>query len=67
MIKKLLVLVTMAVFFIAMTGNAIAARGSSELDTEKIAVTFAKEVDRGGYKIVSTEDSSPGSIRKKTC
>ena len=37
-------------------GNAMAAWGANELETEKIAVTFAREVERGGYKIVSTSE-----------
>ena len=32
---------------------ALAAWGTKELDTEKIAVNFAKEVARGGYKFLS--------------
>jgi rhodanese-related sulfurtransferase len=34
----------------------MAAWGANELETEKIAVTFAREVERGGYKIVSTSE-----------
>ena len=30
--------------------------GKKELDTEKVAVKFTKEVDRGGYEIVTTEE-----------
>jgi thiosulfate/3-mercaptopyruvate sulfurtransferase len=36
-------------------GTSLALWGSSELDTEKIAVTFANEVARGGYQFVTTE------------
>ena len=32
------------------------ASGGKELDTEKIAVNFHQEVERGGYKIVATPD-----------
>ncbi|MEW6586744.1 MAG: rhodanese-like domain-containing protein [Nitrospirota bacterium] len=35
------------------TGMAL---GTKELETEKIAVDFARQVDRGEYKIVTTEE-----------
>jgi thiosulfate/3-mercaptopyruvate sulfurtransferase len=38
------------------SGSAFAAWGTKELDTEKIAVNFQKEVTRGGYKVVTTEE-----------
>jgi thiosulfate/3-mercaptopyruvate sulfurtransferase len=41
------------------------AWGTKELDTEKIAVNFAKEVARGGYKIVSTEELKSWVDQKK--
>jgi thiosulfate/3-mercaptopyruvate sulfurtransferase len=65
MTKKIMVLMTMAVFLLAMTGSAMAAWGSNELDTEKIAVTFAKEVARGGYKIIATEELKSWIDQKK--
>jgi len=37
-------------------GAAHAAWGAKEVETEKIAVNFAREVQRGGYQIVSTEE-----------
>ena len=37
-------------------GGALAAWGTKELDTEKIAVAFAGEVQRGGYKFVATQE-----------
>ena len=55
--KKSLVSVLMAVVFVlGLAGAAMAAWGTAELDTEKVAVTFAAEVERGGYKIVATQD-----------
>jgi thiosulfate/3-mercaptopyruvate sulfurtransferase len=49
--------VTALIFVLGITGTGIAAEwGSKELETEKIAVNFAKEVQRGGYQIVSTEE-----------
>ncbi|HOG16243.1 MAG TPA: rhodanese-like domain-containing protein [Syntrophales bacterium] len=46
-------------------GNALAAWGVNELETEKIAVTFAREVERGGYKIVSTSELKAWIDEKK--
>jgi rhodanese-related sulfurtransferase len=37
-------------------GNALAAWGTKELENEIIAVNFAGEVARGGYKIVATKE-----------
>ena len=53
------------VFSFTLTGNALAAWGTAELDTEKVAVTFTREVERGGYKIVSTEELKQWIDRKK--
>jgi len=39
-----------------MAGGALAAWGTKELDTEKSAVTLSREVDRGNYKLVTTEE-----------
>jgi len=30
--------------------------GTKELDTEKVAIQFYREVERGGYRVVSTEE-----------
>ena len=43
-------------FILALTSTGFAEWGSKELETEKVAVSFAREVARGGYKIVSTEE-----------
>jgi len=44
-------------FILALTSMSSAALwGSKELETEKIAVNFAREVIKGGYKIVSSEE-----------
>lgn len=48
-----------------MVGSAPAAWGTRELDTEKIAVTFAKEVARGGYQILTTEELKGWIDQKK--
>lgn len=44
------------IIMLALTHNAQAAWGTSEVDTEKVAITFARELERGGYKTVSTEE-----------
>jgi len=44
------------VFLVTIAGNGMAEWGSKELETEKTAVNLAKEVNKGGYKIVSTEE-----------
>jgi rhodanese-related sulfurtransferase len=48
-----------------MAGASFAAWGTKELETEKIAVTFAAEVQRGGYKIVATQDLKSWIDQKK--
>ncbi len=54
--RSLWILATLAVFLLGITGNALAAWGTKELETEKSAVTLAREVDRGNYKLVTTEE-----------
>lgn len=49
----------------AVTGNCLAAWGAQESETEKIAVTFAREVERGGYRIVSSEELKGWLDQKK--
>jgi thiosulfate/3-mercaptopyruvate sulfurtransferase len=64
--KKLLVTgLVCLVFFAAFIESSYAAWGSKELDTEKIAVQFAREVVKGGYKIVSTEELKGWIDQKK--
>jgi len=47
------------------SGAALAAWGDKELETEKVAVTFLKEVQRGNYKIVSTAELKGWVDQKK--
>ncbi len=49
----------------AATGDCLAAWGAQEIETEKIAVTFAREVERGGYRIVSSEELKGWLDQKK--
>ena len=44
------------IFIFCLATAAYAAWGKKEIETEKIAVKFAKEVERGGYKIVRTDE-----------
>ena len=65
-VKKSLVSVLMVVLFVfSVAGAAMAAWGTAELDTEKIAVTFAAEVERGDYKIVATQELKKWIDEKK--
>jgi rhodanese-related sulfurtransferase len=45
--------------------NGFAQWSAKEIETEKIAVNFAKEVEKGGYKIVSTEELKGWMGQKK--
>jgi thiosulfate/3-mercaptopyruvate sulfurtransferase len=61
-----LITVLIAVLLVlGMVGGALAAWGTKELETEKIAVTFAREVERGGYKILATEELKGWIDQKK--
>ena len=48
-----------------LSSPVLAAWGSKEMDTEKIAVTFAREVERGAYKMVTTEELKGWIDQKK--
>ena len=63
--KSVWILATLAVFLLGITSNALAAWGTKELDTEKSAVTFAAEVQRGGYKVVATQELKNWIDQKK--
>jgi rhodanese-related sulfurtransferase len=65
-LKKSFISVLMtALFVFTVAGTAMAAWGTNELDTEKIAVTFAGEVERGDYKIVATGELKKWIDEKK--
>jgi thiosulfate/3-mercaptopyruvate sulfurtransferase len=53
------------VMLFALTGNCLAAWGAQEIETEKFAVTFAKEVERGKYQFISTEELKGWIDQKK--
>ena len=50
---------------VGLATNGLAQWGGKEIETEKTAVNFAKEVERGGYKIVSTEELKGWIDQKK--
>jgi rhodanese-related sulfurtransferase len=66
MMKKsgLLAFIICVIFVLGFTGIVLAASGK-ELDAEKSAVTFAREVERGGYKIVTTQELKSWIDEKK--
>jgi thiosulfate/3-mercaptopyruvate sulfurtransferase len=57
--------IALLLFVLVLTGTAMAAWGGKELETEKTAVTFAREVARGGYKIIATEELKAWMDQKK--
>lgn len=63
--KNGLIWLLSGILVLGFSANGLAAWGSKELDTEKIAVNFAKEVARGGYKFVSTEELKAWMDQKK--
>jgi thiosulfate/3-mercaptopyruvate sulfurtransferase len=60
-----LVLILVMSFCFAWAGSSLAAWGSKELETEKIATNFEREVARGGYKVVTTPELKGWFDQKK--
>ena len=54
-----------AVFVAASASSAQAAWGSKEVEADQMAVTFAREVVRGGYDIVSARELKDWMDQKK--
>ncbi len=54
-----------ALFMAAFSPAASAAWGSRDLEDDQLAVTFAREVIRGGYDIVSTKELKDWMDQKK--
>ncbi|MCE5265941.1 MAG: rhodanese-like domain-containing protein [Deltaproteobacteria bacterium] len=63
--KGLIAVMMTFVVMIGTAGGAMAAWGTKELETEKIAVTFAREVARGGYQVLTTEELKGWMDQKK--
>jgi rhodanese-related sulfurtransferase len=55
-----------ALFALSTIAPNVFALGVKELETEKSAVTFAREVQRGGYGIVSTDELKKWMDEKKS-
>ena len=53
------------VFILGLTSVSFAAWGAKELETEKIAVNLVREVARGGYGIVTTQELKAWIDQKK--
>ena len=54
--RVILMLLVTSLFLMTNAANSYAFWGTKELDTEKSAVKLSREVTRGGYDIVSTEE-----------
>ena len=59
------ILLLVSLFVLGLAGSSMAEWGSKELDTEKIAVNLLKEVERGGYKVVTTAELKGWIDQKK--
>jgi thiosulfate/3-mercaptopyruvate sulfurtransferase len=62
--RALFVSLSMGLAILAVTGTLWAA--DKELASEKIAVKFEREVERGGYKVVTTQELKGWIDQKKT-
>ena len=54
--KVILALLVCVVLTLGMTANGYCLFGMKELETEKISVNLVREVERGGYKIITTNE-----------
>lgn len=64
--KKLFIAaIVMGISVFGLVGTSLAAWGDKELETETLAVTFAREVARGKYNILNTEELKKWMDQKK--
>lgn len=63
--KSILGVFMVVVFVTGVASSALAAWGSKELETEQSAVTFAREVQRGGYNIITAKELKAWLDQKK--
>src|SRR5512135_2360411 len=63
--KRIIMLLAVAVLLSFGIAGTAMAFGTKDLDNEKIAVTFHREVERGGYKVVSTAELKSWMDQKK--
>lgn len=64
--KSCIGIVVCICFVFGMAGVSLAAWGTKELETEKIAVNLVREVARGGYGIVTTQELKGWVDQKKS-
>lgn len=65
-IRFLSIFIVFIMFIIVFSVNGYALLGTKELETEGIAIKFAREVQRGGYQIISTEELKKWIDEKKS-
>ena len=63
--KGVFVFVLAATFMTAFSSSAFAAWGSKDVEEDQLAVTFAREVIRGGYDIVNAKELKDWMDQKK--
>jgi thiosulfate/3-mercaptopyruvate sulfurtransferase len=63
--KSFIAFIVCVAFVLGVTGVSLAAWGTKELETEKIAVNLVREVARGGYGIVTTQELKGWIDQKK--
>lgn len=63
--KVLFMWMVISIFILGLAGASFAQWGGKEGEIEKIAVNFAKEVAKGGYKVVTTEELKGWIDQKK--
>jgi rhodanese-related sulfurtransferase len=63
--KRLIGMLVCTAFIFGTAGVSFAAWGTKELETEKIAVNLVREVARGGYGIVTTQELKGWIDQKK--
>ena len=54
--RSIMVITAVLATCIIWSASALAAWGEKEMDVEKIAINFHKEVVKGGYNVVATEE-----------
>jgi thiosulfate/3-mercaptopyruvate sulfurtransferase len=64
MTKTRIIIAVVVIFMFGLTGSVMAF-GTKDLENEKISVNFHREVERGGYKVVSTSELKSWIDQKK--
>jgi rhodanese-related sulfurtransferase len=63
--KGIFMWLVISIFILGLADASFAEWGGKEGETEKIAVNFAREVAKGGYKIITTEELKSWIDQKK--